>query len=718
MSRIVNAIALNEPVLLTRDTRTGKTSVITHLAHILHQPLISGTSKAKRHAFERDVDEFSVQYVSGKGRLAVDFVEGLLVQALREGEWILLDEVNLATAETPECIANLLRKPTVSITLTEQESLEPVPRHPIFHLFACMNPATEVDKNDVPPNIRPRFTKINVPPPDAVRETLIAAQYIGLSEVSDKVSIMDVWELYIAVKHLAETCEIADRANHRSQLSMRTLARVITFAFDIASTYGLQRVLWEGCLMEFTMFRDIPSSEKVFSLAEKHLLAGIKNVRSALPNKPTLPPCCAPQNFVKLGPFLEHGLVPLDPADDYISAPSTEKKLIVLARIIFTRRFPVPIEVPTSSGKTSSIEYLAKRTGRRFIPINNHEQTDIQQYIGSYVLQPVPGGLAFTDGLLIRALQSGDWIVLDEVNLARTDVLEALNRLLDDNQELVIPETAETVRPLPHFVLFAAQNPSGLYAGTKVLSRASRNRFLEVHFQDVLEAELEIILCQRCMIAILYGEKDAVGYQGLVENYYMLLTERARRDEDKIIVKVSRAPDFAQFLDCDPSSASLIWTKAMQRLFVVVARAVRFNEPILLVGETGSGKTSVRQNTETADLIGGLGLTGDRASLEADALRKTGVLSSKIGSELDSHHVATLQSQSDMLLKSTTLTSPTRNALEKLQTRLCVTGMSCVLEPSRTLVLAEKAADHLHHYSSLVAHEFQLVATMNPGGDY
>ncbi|GAW05821.1 P-loop containing nucleoside triphosphate hydrolase partial [Lentinula edodes] len=378
-----------------------------------------------------------------------------------------------------------------------------------------MNPATEVDKNDVPPNIRPRFTKINVPPPDAVRETLIAAQYIGLSEVSDKVSIMDVWELYIAVKHLAETCEIADRANHRSQLSMHTLARVMTFAFDIASTYGLQRVLWEGCLMEFTMFRDIPSSEKVFSLAEKHLLAGIKNVCSALPNKPTLPPCCAPQNFVKLGPFLEHGLVPLDPADDYISAPSTEKKLIVLARIIFTRRFPVPIEVPTSSGKTSSIEYLAKRTGRRFIPINNHEQTDIQQYIGSYVLQPVPGELAFTDGLLIRALQSGDWIVLDEVNLARTDVLEALNRLLDDNQELVIPETAETVRPLPHFVLFAAQNPSGLYAGTKVLSRASRNRFLEVHFQDVLEAELEIILCQRCMIAILYGEKFVTAFREL-----------------------------------------------------------------------------------------------------------------------------------------------------------------------------------------------------------
>ena len=38
------------------------------------------------------------------------------------------------------------------------------------------------------------------------------------------------------------------------------------------------------------------------------------------------------------------------------------------------------------------------------------------------------------------------WIVLDELNLAPSDVLEALNRLLDDNRELFVPELQETVR--------------------------------------------------------------------------------------------------------------------------------------------------------------------------------------------------------------------------------------------------------------------------------
>ena len=77
----------------------------------------------------------------------------------------------------------------------------------------------------------------------------------------------------------------------------------------------------------------------------------------------------------------------------------------------------------------------------------------------------------------------------DELKLAPTDVLEALNRLLDDNRELLIPETGEIVKPHPHFMLFATQNPPGAYAGRKMLSRAFRNRFVELHFDDVPQSE-------------------------------------------------------------------------------------------------------------------------------------------------------------------------------------------------------------------------------------
>lgn len=41
ISRIATSVSHSEPVLLTGETGTGKTSIITHLASLLHQPLIS-----------------------------------------------------------------------------------------------------------------------------------------------------------------------------------------------------------------------------------------------------------------------------------------------------------------------------------------------------------------------------------------------------------------------------------------------------------------------------------------------------------------------------------------------------------------------------------------------------------------------------------------------------------------------------------------------------
>lgn len=725
----------------------------------------------------------------------------------------------------------MLHGPTASITLTEEGSLEPVPRHPDFRLFACMNPATDVGKKDLPPNIRSRFTEIDVPPPDADRDTLVSivSQYIGTSAVGDKGAIMNVAEFYAAVKDLAETRQIADGSNHRPHFSMRTLARALTFASDTASVFGLRRAIWEGCLMAFTMVLDAPSMELVTSLAQKHLLVGVRNPRSMLMKEPSAPQGRSADEFIKFGPFyLERGPLPEDPVEDYIMTPSVETKLIDLARIILTRRFPILIEGPTSSGKTSSVEYLAKRTGHRFIRINNHEHTDIQEYIGSYVSDHLTGKLVFKDGLLVRALRNGDWIVLDELNLAPTDVLEALNRLLDDNRELIIPETQEVVRPHPHFMLFATQNPPGLYAGRKVLSRAFRNRFLEVHFEDVPQAELETILCQRCRIAPSYGKKivsvfhelqkrrqssrvfeskqgfatlrdlfrwagrDAIGYQELADNGYMLLAERARRADDKAAVKEviesvmnvkidekamynlqNPGIDFPSFLGCPlPSSSDVVWTGAMQRLFTLVARALRFNEPVLLVGETGSGKTSVcqvfaeatsqhlhglncHQNTETADLIGGLRPVRNRSTREAEvfrevaeALQETGlvrevpltfdVLASALSNVLKPGNALSVQDRSRLLdvqskllrLQSIfqwydgPLVEAMRNGDVFLLDEISLADdsvlerLNSVLEPARTIVLAERGGDDLEHPAIQALDNFKLVATMNPGGDY
>ena len=46
-----------------------------------------GVLEANWATFLRDVEEFEVQHVQGKGKFAFGFVEGPLVKALKSGDW-------------------------------------------------------------------------------------------------------------------------------------------------------------------------------------------------------------------------------------------------------------------------------------------------------------------------------------------------------------------------------------------------------------------------------------------------------------------------------------------------------------------------------------------------------------------------------------------------------------------------------------------------------
>lgn len=95
---------------------------------------------------------------------------------------------------------------------------------------------------------------------------------------------------------------------------------------------------------------------------------------------------------------------------------------------------------------------------------------------------------------MVEAAKNGWWVVLDELNLANSEILEALNRLLDDNQELFVPETNELIVPHRNFMLFATQNPPGIYGGRKQLSQALKSRFLIFGLEEYPDGELlEII---------------------------------------------------------------------------------------------------------------------------------------------------------------------------------------------------------------------------------
>lgn len=55
-----------------------------------------------------------------------------------------------------------------------------------------------------------------------------------------------------------------------------------------------------------------------------------------------------------------------------------------LLRVICHSEFPILLEGPTSAGKTSIIKYIAEISGNKVVRINNHQHTDLDEYVGTY----------------------------------------------------------------------------------------------------------------------------------------------------------------------------------------------------------------------------------------------------------------------------------------------------------------------------------------------
>jgi midasin len=785
--------------------------------------------KARWEKFATDLQDLEAQLSGSSEAFAFSFLEGNIVKAVRNGDWVLLDEINLASPDTLEALADLLGggpDGTPSLLLTETGNVERVVAHPNFRVFAAMNPATDVGKKDLPPGIRSRFTELYVDSPDSDVKSLrsIVEKYLGGDSHDPSIikTAMDVTDLYVEIQRMAKSNMLVDGADQKAHFSLRTLTRTLSYAREMASLCTLRRALYEGFHMSFLTFLGKTSEDLVAPLIKEYLFRQKSSMKTEL-GRPLKRPDDS-REYVQQGYYwLRRGQYPVEEQPHYIITPFVQRNMNNLIRASSTRRYPVLIQGPTSSGKTSMIEYLAKCSGNKFVRINNHEHTDLQEYLGSYISGP-DGKLQFQEGILVRALREGHWIVLDELNLAPTDVLEALNRLLDDNRELLIPETQEVVRPHEDFMLFATQNPAGLYGGRKVLSRAFRNRFLELHFDDIPVDELTEILHRRTLIpeswckriVKVYEElstlrqenrlfeqksfatlrdlfrwalRKADSVQELASNGYMLLAERVRKEEErqavkKILEKVMSksgprvqideatlfsaegSPEIRLCHESCKSVANVVWTKAMRRLFVLIAHAVRNNEPVLLIGATGCGKTTVcqlladtfgrqlhivnaHQNTETGDLIGAQRPIRNRSGIE-DLLRR------QLVSVLQVTHPSSNDWDLPQLLQSyDQLDQPAREAISSDQhedirinrtkaaalfewadgslVHAMKTGqfflldeisladdsvlerLNSVLEPQRTILLAEKGPVD----SMVTASDgFQFLATMNPGGDY
>ena len=226
---------------------------------------------AEWRAFERDLSTAERACGGGGGGPVFAFVEGALVTALREGRWILLDEINLAPAETLERLGGVLESAHGSVVLSERGDGEAIARHPRFRIFGAMNPATDVGKRDLPAALKHRFTELYAGECEG-REDLALLVAQGMSSVP-AAPVAAVVDFYLAARDAANTT-LLDSADQKPQYSLRTLSRAMEYVRTAAPLYGVQRALYDGFAMSFQTLLQAPSAAILEKLMVKHLLKG------------------------------------------------------------------------------------------------------------------------------------------------------------------------------------------------------------------------------------------------------------------------------------------------------------------------------------------------------------------------------------------------------------------------------------------------------------
>ncbi|CAF4550845.1 unnamed protein product, partial [Rotaria sp. Silwood2] len=191
-----------------------------------------------------------------KSSLIFRFVEGSLVQALRNGDWILLDEINLASSETLQLLSGILESEQGTIWLAERGDKQPIVRHENFRLFGCMNPASDVGKRDIPIGIRNRFTELFVDECDERSEYIIIVdKYLNQTNIP-KEYIDRIVTFYIDIQTKVKNFLLTSSSTSTNRISitysLRTLCRALRYVATTQwSGKSYFRALFEGFCLSF-----------------------------------------------------------------------------------------------------------------------------------------------------------------------------------------------------------------------------------------------------------------------------------------------------------------------------------------------------------------------------------------------------------------------------------------------------------------------------------
>ncbi|KAL2338821.1 hypothetical protein Fmac_013267 [Flemingia macrophylla] len=575
--RVLRAMQLPKP----GSPGVGKTSLIIALGKWSGHRVVRINFSEQTDMMDLLGSDLPVESEEG---MKFSWSDGILLQALKEGCWVLLDELNLAPQSVLEGL-NAILDHRAEVFIPELGNTYKCP--PSFRVFACQNPSHQGGgRKGLPKSFLNRFTKVHV-------DELVEEDYLSICE--SKFST-------IPRPLLSKLISFNKRMHEDTTVNQKFAKDGFPWEFNLRDVFRSCEII-EGApkYSGVYSFLNIVYIQRMRTAADrKEVLRVFKEVFKVTPFINPYPRVQLNSHHLIVGNVtVKRNHVQLSTASSKVilMLPEIRQSLEAAAQCV-EHQWLCILTGPSCSGKTSLIRLLANLTGNVLNEVNLSSATDISELLGSFeqydalrnfsnVISQIEryvneyislqleaskeaifrktdlyirwtaflSGLKFDSlsssasnyfenqkkiacsvsllveiigqlklqiednslpvsysfheldlamktvlkmkavdqkrvastkfewvtGILIRAIEQGEWIVLENANLCNPTVLDRINSLVEPSGSITVNERGIVdgnplvIHPHPNFRMFLTVNP--LYGE---VSRAMRNRGVEV----------------------------------------------------------------------------------------------------------------------------------------------------------------------------------------------------------------------------------------------